>query len=148
MRYAFPSSLLAGTVALIAFPTSSFAQVLPTPVTPSAGVPATPRAASATDPRVQAAAVVAPQPRPAAMAPAATARPATTTAPPVQASTYWGPAKPAAPKRKPSALRRFFNRFGGDDENYDPEQGMKVTRDMATGRTNIFGSKPWMSPSP
>jgi hypothetical protein len=148
MRHAITASLLSGAISLIALPTSTRAQLQsPTPV--PAAATAAPRPAAAADPRVQAAAVVTPQPRPASPAVATTPRPAVTKPPRVQGSSYWGAAAPAAPKKKPSAFRRFLNRFGGgDDEHFDPEQGVKVTRDIATGRTNVLGSKPWQPPSP
>ena len=59
-------------------------------------------------------------------------------------AAYWGPAAPAAPKRKPNAVRRLFNRIGaflGADE----EMGTTPTyRDPSTGRTNTGGSKPYL----
>jgi hypothetical protein len=148
VRHHVLTSFLLGASALSVLPAASRAQA-PSPSSPPP-VAATPRVAPSTDARVQAAAVVAPQPRPATPAAVPSApRQAVTKPPLIQGSSYWGAAKPTQPKKKPSALRRFFNRFGGgSDENYDPEQGVKVTRDMATGRTNVLGSKPWMSPSP
>lgn len=151
MRLQATTPFLWGAIAVIAFPGFSHGQVY----SPAAPTPAPTLAPMvrpvAADARVQPATAVAAtaQPRPMAPAMATAPRPATSAPPPVQASSYWGPAKPEPPKRKPSALRRFWIRFTGrDEENYDPEQGVKVTRDMATGRTNILGSKPWMSAAP
>ena len=61
-------------------------------------------------------------------------------------TSYW---KPAPPKPKPSALRRFFGRFSGPPRDLgERQEGMKVYRDPATGRTNTLNSTPWMDARP
>ena len=53
---------------------------------------------------------------------------------------------PPAPPKKPSALRRFFAFITGEDPN-DKSENKPIYVDQSTGRTDLPGSKPWMSPS-
>ena len=59
-------------------------------------------------------------------------------------SSYWGPAPPPVPQKKPNAVRRLFNRVGsflGADEELGTTPSY---RDVSTGRTNTINTKPWM----
>ena len=53
---------------------------------------------------------------------------------------------PPAPPKKPSALRRFFAFITGEDPN-DRSENKPIYVDQSTGRTDLPGSKPWMTPS-
>jgi len=91
-----------------------------------------------------------PNPAPAvAPAPVGTGRAAPAPSPArATPAAYWGPAAPAVPKRKPSAVGRFFNRVGkalGSDEAMGTAPAY---RDPTTGRTVTGTSKPWMQRVP
>ena len=60
-------------------------------------------------------------------------------------TSYW---KPAPPKPKPSALRRFFERMTASRDTSANQDVVKVHRDPTTGRTNTINSKPWMDARP
>jgi hypothetical protein len=53
---------------------------------------------------------------------------------------------PPAPPKKPSALRRFFAFITGEDPN-DKSENKPIYVDRSTGRTDLPGAKPWMTPS-
>ena len=96
--------------------------------------------------------------RPASMtAPAASSsspvRAAASSSSPVRAASstpaaYWGPAPPVAPKRKPTAVGRFFDRIGNFIGVNEDMGTIPVYRDPTTGRTNTGVSKPWMKRLP
>ncbi len=104
-----------------------------------------PRAGAPTDPGVRPAVTTTPS-MSAINSP--TTNPAVASAPGVKPadSSYWGPKSPPAPKRRQTLVRRFYNWVVGPEDTISNEEGLKVYRDPATGRTNTLGSKPWMEP--
>ncbi len=113
------------------------ARIASRPATPSTARPAQPRPVSGMNQAMAS---------PVVRTSAESVKPSASTAP--APAAYWGPAPPAAPKKKPTAVGRFFNRVGsflGTDE----EMGTtKTYRDPTTGRTSTGATKPWMKQMP
>ncbi len=132
-----PAAALITSIALAGLSTSVQAQS-PYGLLNSSTIP--PRTAEAAAPAPAAMPQPKPAPTDASVRPAVTATTATAAKPP---GAYWGPPAPPAPKRRQTLVRRFYNWVVGPEDTVTQEEGVKVYRDPATGRTNVLGSKPW-----
>jgi hypothetical protein len=56
----------------------------------------------------------------------------------------WASASAAAPQKKPSAMKRFFSfLWHGGSSASDEAAARPIYRDLATGRTDLPGARPW-----
>jgi hypothetical protein len=68
---------------------------------------------------------------------------------PSPSTPSWASTSAAAPEKKPSAMRRMFSfLLHGGSTRADEEQARPIYRDLSTGRTDLPGARPWMSPAP
>jgi hypothetical protein len=69
--------------------------------------------------------------------------------PTAPATPAWASTSASAPEKKPSALRRMFSfLWHGGSSRQEEATARPIYRDLATGRTDLPGARPWTAPAP